>query len=72
LVWNAPKLQQCYKQNTMIYANDEALAAHPKLAEAHAKTHSDQLNVVHPLYWKRMKNRMRDMRLELASLKTQD
>jgi SAM-dependent methyltransferase len=69
-VWSMPKLQQCYKQNTLIYASDAAIEANPKLAAARAVTYDDQLDLVHPLFWRRTMDRMRDMRLSVAAMRS--
>lgn len=47
-IWRHPRMQWWYAQNLLLFANDQALAAHPRLAEAARATRSQQLSLVHP------------------------
>lgn len=47
-VWQNPRVQWWYTQNLLLFADDQALAAHPRLAEAARATRPQQLSLVHP------------------------
>ncbi|HEV2302053.1 MAG TPA: class I SAM-dependent methyltransferase [Stellaceae bacterium] len=47
-VWDAPAVAFWYKQNVLIFAAPNALAAHPKLAAAAAASSGDPAALVHP------------------------
>ena len=47
-VWDDPDVTWWYKQNVLLFANDEALAQNEKLANAYAATRQPVLRLVHP------------------------
>jgi SAM-dependent methyltransferase len=47
-VWNDPRVTWWYKQNLLMFASDEALAASPKLAEKAQASPAEPYAVVHP------------------------
>jgi SAM-dependent methyltransferase len=47
-VWSNPRVEYWYRQNTILFANDDALAANGRLREEQARTDLAQLSVVHP------------------------
>jgi SAM-dependent methyltransferase len=47
-VWSAPGVAWWYKQNTLIYAREEVIAARPLLSHGRAATVEEMLAVVHP------------------------
>lgn len=48
LIWNNPKIEWWYRQNTILYAKSEYLASHPKLREEHKRYQGIPLPLVHP------------------------
>jgi hypothetical protein len=47
-VWSDPQVTWWYKKNLLLFANDDALAQHPKLREAHATAPKEPIAAVHP------------------------
>jgi hypothetical protein len=47
-VWSNPNVEYWYRQNTLLFVNQDALAASPRLREAQASTDLTQLSIVHP------------------------
>ncbi len=47
-IWNEDRVAWWYRQNIVLYANDGALAAHLKLAEAQLASPDVPLDLVHP------------------------
>ena len=47
-VWNDPQVTWWYKQNLLLFARDDAIRAHPKLAAAAANAPREPIAVVHP------------------------
>jgi hypothetical protein len=47
-VWSNPRVETWYRQNTILFANDEALDANELLRDEQARTAPEQLSVVHP------------------------
>jgi SAM-dependent methyltransferase len=56
-VWSNPNVEYWYRQNTLLFANDEALAANERLREAQARTDLTQLSVVHPERYVEFRNK---------------
>jgi SAM-dependent methyltransferase len=50
-IWDNDRVAMWYSQNCLLFATDDAIRAHPRLAEARAATDLTQLNVVHPSFW---------------------
>lgn len=47
-IWDNDRVAMWYSQNCLLFATDDAIRAHPLLAEARAATNPAQLNTVHP------------------------
>lgn len=47
-IWKTPDIAFWYRQNCMIYANNQGLAANPNLAQFDASADIDGLDIVHP------------------------
>jgi len=47
-VWNEPQVTWWYKQNLLLFAHDDALAANAKLSAARAASPKEPIAVVHP------------------------
>jgi SAM-dependent methyltransferase len=47
-VWSNPRVEYWYRQNTILFANKEALDANERLREEQVRTDVSQLSVVHP------------------------
>jgi SAM-dependent methyltransferase len=47
-VWSNPNVEYWYRQNTVLFANDDALEANERLREERSRTELSQLSVVHP------------------------
>ncbi|MGE0715761.1 MAG: methyltransferase domain-containing protein [Alphaproteobacteria bacterium] len=75
-IWTDRRVAWWYRQNLLLFATADAIAARPALAEAAARTDRNRLSVVHPeLFTSRMNSllnamhRMAGAEKELAELK---
>ncbi len=54
-IWDNNDVEVCYRQNMLLFANKQALAANPQLEEACRNTNHRQLSIIHPeLYQPRL------------------
>lgn len=53
-IWHDRDVEWWYRQNTLLYASPEALAANPKLRTARERTHDGALDLIHPAHYRRL------------------
>jgi hypothetical protein len=63
-IWNNPSIPFFYKQNMILYVNDEIIKNSPMLSVEYYNTKSSPLSVVHPEYYLELQNTIQELKIQ--------